>query len=182
MIIWGQYEREKPEDSGRFTCPRCGPHQTFTLVRTRNYSHIYFIPIGSRVIGERVECDSCRTAFSVAVLGGDTLAVPSAFEAGLDHSTSLSGTYGNVVELLPAAVEEIKARHAKSGFSHDVVVRVDPVRSSARLVTVTFDEAVADGQDWIGQSCGIPIIVDRRVAPELQGSKIAYQDGQFVRT
>ncbi|MEZ6112717.1 MAG: hypothetical protein R3C99_17155 [Pirellulaceae bacterium] len=60
------------------------------------------------------------------------------------------------------------------------VVRVTPDISDYRKVTIQFDFALADGRDWIGQSQGIPIVVDREVAPELQGRIIDFRDGDFV--
>lgn len=46
----------------------------------------------------------------------------------------------------------------------------------------TFDIDVADGFDWVGESQGIPIVVDRRDAPELRGATIEFRGGEFVRT
>src|SRR5208337_3569559 len=40
-----------------------------------------------------------------------------------------------------------------------------------------FDYALADGRDWIGESRGIGIIVDRRDAPLLLGRTIDFLNG-----
>jgi Fe-S cluster assembly iron-binding protein IscA len=47
---------------------------------------------------------------------------------------------------------------------------------------IAFDIALADGRDWIGESNGIPVVVDRTVAPQLQGSTIDFREGEFARS
>jgi Fe-S cluster assembly iron-binding protein IscA len=63
----------------------------------------------------------------------------------------------------------------------DAVVRIEPDALSPIQVRIAFDYALADGRDVMGQSQGIPIVVDRRVAPELVGATIDFRDGTFVR-
>ncbi len=116
------------------------------------------------------------------MLGGLAKGVASAFEAGRDGPTSLSDNFGNIVELTEAACEEIKRRHATGQFGADVVVRIEPDSNVPTHVLVAFDFPLADGRDWIGESHGIPIVIDRRVAPELWGCRIDVCDGAFVRS
>ena len=180
MIIWGHYNRDRPEDTGRFQCPQCDHDSDFTLIRTWKYFHIYFIPlVKQKLLAERIQCRNCTNAFPITVLAGTAHDITSAFEAG--DVRSISDNFGNVIELTESAIEEIQQRHAKGQFDDDVVVRVEPDRSEHRKVTIAFDFPLADGWDWIGESNGIPIVVSRDVAPELQGCTIDFRYGDFVR-
>ncbi|MBC8353504.1 MAG: zinc-ribbon domain-containing protein [Planctomycetes bacterium] len=83
MIIWGNYDRDRNEDTGRFECPQCGSETDFTLVRTWNYFHIYFIPIAKQqLVAERILCEECNIAFPITVLAGNAQMVESAFGSG----------------------------------------------------------------------------------------------------
>lgn len=183
MILWGNYDRDRQEESGRFDCPQCACETEFVLIRTWNYFHIYFIPLARQeLVAERVVCLSCNCAFPVTVLVGSAKSVPSAFESSQTQTNSLSGNFGNVVELTAAAIAEIRRRHAAGRFDSSVVVRVEPDSWEARKVSIAFDFPLADGRDWIGQSHGTPLVVDRRVAAQLQGATIDFRDGEFIRT
>ena len=151
------------------------------LIRTWKYFHLYGIPVAKQeLLGERILCNNCGSAFPITVLAGTAAAVGSQFQAGSGMAHSLSDHFGNVVDLTDAAIDEIRKRHKAGRFDPDVVVRVTPDIADYRKVTIQFDFALADGRDWIGQSQGIPIVVDREVAPELQGRIIDFRDGDFV--
>ena len=108
-------------------------------------------------------------------------AVVASDEAANSSVCSPTDNFGNIISLTDAAVAEIKRRHKRGQFDSDVVVRVEPDRSEVRKVSIAFDFALADGRDWIGQSRGIPIVVDRAIAPQLHGSTIDFRDGVFMR-
>jgi hypothetical protein len=183
MIIWGHYNRNRKEDTGQFRCPQCDSQSGFTLIRTWKYFHLYFIPVAKQeLLGERIQCDNCNNAFPITVLAGTAADIKSAFDAGNGMAHSVSDNFGNVVDFTDAAIDEIRMRHADGRFDADVVVRVTPDPSEYRKVMIQFDFALADGRDWIGQSQGIPIVVDREVAHEMQGCTIDFRDGYFVRT
>ena len=183
MIIWGHYNRDRKEDTGQFQCPQCDSDCDFTLIRTWKYFHLYFIPlVKQELLEERIQCGNCNTAFPITVLAGTAAEITSALVAGSGNEQSVSDNFGNVVDLTDSAIEEIRRRLTDGQFDADVVVRVTPDRSEYRKVSVQFDLALAGGRDWIGQSHGIPIVVDRDLAAELQGCTVDFQYGEFVRS
>ena len=183
MIIWGHCNRDRTEDTGQFQCPQCNSQCGFTLIRTWQYFHLYFIPVAKQeLVGERIQCDNCNNAFPITVLAGMAADIASAFDAGNGTARLVSDNFGNVIDLTDVAIDEIRRRHTAGRFDADVVVRASPDPSEFRKVMIQFDYALADGRDWIGQSQGIPIVVDREVAPELQGCTIDFREGAFVRT
>ena len=121
-------------------------------------------------------------SFPITVLAGTAREITAPFEAGDGDAQSISDNFGNVIALTDSATQEIQQRHAKAQFDEDVVVRVEPDQSDHRKVAIAFDFPLADGRDWIGASRGIPVVVSRDAAPELQGCIIDYLDGDFVRT
>jgi len=105
--------------------------------------------------------------------------VDSAFTASSPAGGSALDHFGNVVTLSDAAVVEISQRHAQGGYEHDVAVRVEIEDEHQRTCRIGFDYPEADGRDWIGDSKGITILVDRRDASSIHGSTIQYEDGIF---
>lgn len=182
MIHWGHYHLERREDTGHFDCPQCEGDQTFTLLRTWNYFHIYFIPLlKQQLVAEKVLCNRCSSAFPITVLSKAAKTV-TAFDADRDGAHSFFDNFGNVIEFTDAACEEIKRRLSAGKFGAEAVVRITPDSMAPNHVGVLFDFALADGRDWIGKSRGIPVVVDRNDARELQGAKVDFRDGTFVRS
>ena len=162
MFIWGSYERELQEGTGQFHCPRCNTDRDFTLIRTWLYSHIYFIPIAKQqLLAEHVVCIGCNRTFPTTVLSGEAESV-SCFGTGRFGLSSQADDSRNIVTLTASAVEEIKRRHFEGEFEPNVAVRIEPDIREPNRVSVAFDVLLDDGRDWIGESCGIPILVDRR--------------------
>ena len=102
----------------------------------------------------------------------------SAFEAGQPSDGSATGTFGNVISLSEAAETEIVKRRLIGGFSPDVAVRITPDNSDS-CYSVAFDDAIADGRDWIGHSRGVAIVIDRRDTPLLLGKTIDFRGNNF---
>lgn len=182
MLIWGHCNCDRNEDTGQFWCPGCDYECEFTLIRTWKFFHLYFIPLVKQyLLGERIQCRTCKNAFPITVLAGTAAQITSPHDAGSGIARSLSDNFGNIVDLTDSAVDEIRRRHAAGQFDADVVVRVSLDRAEYRTVTIQFDFVLADGRDWIGQSKGIPIVVDRDMASELQGFTVDFRHGEFVR-
>lgn len=179
MIIWGYCDRDVNEETGDFACPACGKRCEFTLIRTWKYLHVYFMPLlKQELLGEQVLCSECSGTFSITVLTADARSV-SSFETN-DIPDSTAENFGNVVALSDSAVDEIRRRHRVGGFDSNVAVRIEPQPGQPKEVLVTFDIPLADGRDWIGESQGIPVLVDRRAAAELNGQRVEYSNGVFI--
>jgi Fe-S cluster assembly iron-binding protein IscA len=183
LFIHGHYERNKIEATGNFECPSCDSSQLYSLVRRWEIMHIYFIPLcKTKLIQEWIECGRCRSSFSITVLAGSTKERPSSFEPDRAPPLAFADSFRNVVEFTDVAMQEIKRRIIQGKFGADVVVRVEPLERMPKEVKITFDYALADGDDLIGKSHGLPVVVDRRVAAALDGWTIDYGNEVFFLT
>ena len=180
MIFWGNLDIERQEETGQFSCPSCSSASQYSIGRTYRYFHICFIPLArGSIIDQAVYCTTCNVKHSIAVLAGRAQPVRSAFEAGQFDNGSASASLGNVVSLTPQAAVEIRRRRALVSYGSEVVVRITPNDKARNEYQVAFDFPLADGQDWIGMSEGVPIVVDRRDAPLLLGRTVDFRDGKF---
>lgn len=69
MIVFGAKDVPRDDGGGRFVCPTCGP-QAYRLKKNRRYFTLYFVPLFpvGKEGGEYVECQGCKTAWTVDVL------------------------------------------------------------------------------------------------------------------
>ncbi|QDU94928.1 hypothetical protein [Lignipirellula cremea] len=182
MIIWGNIELEKQEEVGDFHCPACNCERKFELLRTRDCFHLFFIPLGQgELLQERIRCQSCRRPYPVTLLAWSAPTLASPEEAARPASEFLLSNFGNVVALTDSAAEEIRRRHLEGDFETSLAVRIEPVSRADKEIAITFDTPIADGRDWLGAAHGLPLVVDRRSAPDLVGTTIDFRDGQFYR-
>ncbi len=180
IIFFGTRSQVRREDTGEFTCPHCGTTTGFTLYRTYSCFHIYWIPLFRLgMLAEHVCCDSCHREYPVAVLASCATEVDSPYSAGAKAGNSVADCLGNIVSLTEAAAYELRRRIGEARFEGDAVVRITPDDSHGPTYSVGFDYAAADGRDWLGESQGLPIAIDRRDAPALHGKHIDYRDGVF---
>ena len=115
----------------------------------------------------------------LTVLAINAPAVGSVMDAGEEAGCSISSNLGNVIASSETAAQEILRRHFSGKFKTKPVVRITPPLSPDEGYLVGFDYALANGRDWIGESRGIGIIVDRRDAPLLLGRTIDFRNGIF---
>jgi hypothetical protein len=178
MLIWGYNDRERQEGAGQFWCPRCQAEQDYVLIRTWQYFHVYFIPLGKEeLVGEHIVCAGCNHTFPSTVLTGEAESILPLGTAGTNLPSSGEDS---IVTLTPSAVEEIRRRHFEGEFEANVAVRIEPDPREPNKVLLAFDMLLDDERDLICQSAGIPILVDRRIAHEVQGSTIDFRYGSFV--
>jgi Fe-S cluster assembly iron-binding protein IscA len=183
MFIAGTYNRELVEDSGRFDCPCCAQDRDFRLVRTWEYFHLYFIPLAKqRLVAEQVVCGECKQKFAITVLARRAQNGQMIQPIESQIPPSILDHFAKVVDFTDAAVQEIRRRHAQAKFGSEVVVRVECEPPDYHKINITFDYPIADERDWIGESNGIPVVIDREIAPEIQGSTVDFSAGQFVLT
>jgi Fe-S cluster assembly iron-binding protein IscA len=178
-----EYYTEIDEDSGQFHCPHCGPNSEYDLHRIyRHYRFsLLFIPIShsTELYSESVNCKACDKEYPITVLANLARKVDAALEDESQAEVGIRSNLGNLVELTEAAAREILRRRLVGKLHTDVVVRIAPPSRPGEGYNVGFDYALADGRDWIGESRGIGILVDRRDTRWLTGRIIDYRDGVF---
>ncbi len=183
MFHWSDYQTERCADSGQFVCPECRAHATYDIYRTYRHFRFYFLifPIveSKELFGETLRCKECGAALPISVLAAGAPAIDSVSAWDTDIGSGIGFNLGNVVALSDAAAQEILRRHFSGRFKAKPVVRIGPARSTDKSYMIGFDFALADGRDWIGESHGIGIIVDRRDAPLLLGQIIDFRGGVF---
>lgn len=75
MLIWGWKTRAKKLAEGEFHCPHCGADRLYHHKQARRWFTLFFIPlIPLKVLGEFVECQTCKNGYDTAVLGLPTSA------------------------------------------------------------------------------------------------------------
>jgi hypothetical protein len=75
MIIWGWRTWARAIDHGTFFCPHCGADRSYAHKRARRWFTLFFIPlIPLAVIGEYIQCDTCKKTYKTAVLDALTTA------------------------------------------------------------------------------------------------------------
>jgi len=84
-----------------------------------------------------------------------------------------------ILEVSEAAAEEIRSRLASGGFSSGVAVRVTPTKWADTEVEISFDYPVSDGRDWIDESRGLTLLIDKKHEPQLRGCVVEFCDGTF---
>ena len=72
MIIWGWKGRTSKAATGEFFCPECNNYQPYTHKIVKNWFTLYFIPaIPLKVLGEYIECDTCKSTYKLDALNYD---------------------------------------------------------------------------------------------------------------
>lgn len=179
MFFLLRHRYTEPTESGSFVCPGCLVPKHFVFLRT--WSFYIFFPLTRRLEKEFVTCCDCHAEWPVTVLRSRITSQPSSPEAPRHAAPSVHDSFSQLVELTPDALQEVFRRHEAGNFDSDVAVRLEPIAKSRNEVRLTFDLPLVDGEDWIGDSGGVPILVDRRVAVELKGATIDFRDGKFLR-
>lgn len=72
MIIFGTRGVTTTPEHGSFHCPTCRSQRNYSLKRVRRFFTLYFIPvIPLGMLGEYIECGSCRDTYNTSVLQYD---------------------------------------------------------------------------------------------------------------
>lgn len=86
----------------------------------------------------------------------------------------------DIVELTENAAEEILARIKEAKYPAEVAVRIEPADWYNQTVTISFDFPVSDGRDWVDDSQGILLLIEKRHEEQLAGKTIDYLHSEFV--
>jgi len=82
LIIFGTRGVTYPAGKGEFHCPHCGATRPYEHKRVRRFLTLYFIPIVPLdLLGEYVECQTCKDTYKPAVLTETPGASETRFEA-----------------------------------------------------------------------------------------------------
>jgi hypothetical protein len=124
-----------------------------------------------RAIGVNLSGGKRRTAASLLQL----------LEWGWDSPDCLSPDEfrKQVLELTVRAAEAIRSRRAAGGFPDNIGVRIAPSGHFDTAVEISFDFPVSDGRDWIGESHGLLILIDKSDEGALTGCTVDFEDGGF---
>jgi hypothetical protein len=69
MLIWGWRTLFKTLMEGLFHCPGCGGDRRYAHKQARTWFTLFFLPvIPLKVLGEHVECQTCKKSYDLRVL------------------------------------------------------------------------------------------------------------------
>jgi hypothetical protein len=69
LLIWGWRTRFKVLAGGMFHCPSCGGDRHYAHKQARNWFTLFFVPlIPLKVLGEFVECQTCKQGYDERIL------------------------------------------------------------------------------------------------------------------
>ncbi|HEY7072072.1 MAG TPA: hypothetical protein VH479_18235 [Acidimicrobiales bacterium] len=69
LLIWGWRTRFKIVANGLFHCPSCGADRHFARKQARRWFTVFFLPlIPLKVLGEFVECQTCKKGYDERIL------------------------------------------------------------------------------------------------------------------
>lgn len=86
----------------------------------------------------------------------------------------------NIVVLTPSAAALVRSVFTDRGYSSETGLRIVLRDDCTPAFDVRYDVLSDDGHDWIGESAGIAVLVEKAIADRLYGLTIDARDGQFV--
>lgn len=126
MIILGTTVLNFKKDDGEFNCPTCREQREYKQKIARQFFTVYFIPIiPLNVVGEFVQCATCRQKFDVQILEYD----PEATRLELLDSfarlmTLLMLNTGRVGENHRDQLREALAERFESGIADEEIMAI----------------------------------------------------------
>lgn len=131
IFIWGLRVRAKLLGSGTFACPSCGADRTYSHKQARRWFTAFFIPlIPLKVIGEFVQCDTCKANFKPSVL-----ALPTTETLQKDLLLAMREAIVTVLGPTPTPSEMREALAALSAFAETEWHEDDLIDDIAHLDT-----------------------------------------------
>lgn len=120
LLIWGFRARYKTLAEGTFFCPREGGDRTYHHRQARRWFTLFFLPlIPLKVLGEFVECQSCKAAYDETVLTMATAAsmIDNLADAMRQAVVSMITADGVVEESERAKGFEVIQRYADTPYT-----------------------------------------------------------------
>ncbi len=84
-----------------------------------------------------------------------------------------------IVELTERAADAIRSRRATGAFPENIGVRISAGADFDAGVDISFDFPVSDGRDWIGESQGLVVLIDKSDEGQLAGCIVDFEEGAF---
>jgi len=120
FIVWGWRARTKTLSSGSFHCPNEGGDRSYVLLEARKWFTLFWLPvIPLDVLGEYVECTSCRSTYDPAVLSlPTTVQIEDTVTAALRHVVvKIIRADGNVADEEITTAVEIVGRYTARPYT-----------------------------------------------------------------
>ena len=138
FIIFGTRGVTYSSGSGTFYCPSCARSNPYQHKRVRRFFTLFFIPIiPLNLLGEYIECQSCRGTFKLQVLNYDPQVSSQRFEAEFHRAIRRVMIHmmiadGEIQENEIDMIRGIYSRVAKSEVSRDdLMSEADNVKREA---------------------------------------------------
>lgn len=93
---------------------------------------------------------------------------------------AMTGNRRNVVVLTPDAAELTHKTITDRGFSPETALRVVLGKGDNSQIGVEYDVPLDDERDWVGESSGVVVLVEKAIASQLEGLTIDARDGQYA--
>lgn len=176
MIIWGWGGITSTADEGEFTCPDCGPKR-YKLKRVRNFFKLYFIPIiPLSVLGEYVECETCKATYNDRILEWDPKGDAERFEAEFMVATK---RVMMKVALADGVVDDAEVEAITKIFADLTGAHVDRGDIAAEIEAMKDDKESI--QDYVSSLRG-HLNEHGKEKVLMAATRIAMSDGDFDRS
>lgn len=97
-----------------------------------------------------------------------------------DLVAEMTGHERNVVTLTERAAVQFRHAIDEKGFPHDTALRVAIADPFGPEYHIEYDLPTSDGRQWVGESHGVTVVVDKSSASELEGLIVDYDNGEFT--
>jgi Fe-S cluster assembly iron-binding protein IscA len=94
------------------------------------------------------------------------------------HDASATAHKKKIIEVSGSAAAEIRSRMANGGFSEELAVRITPTKWADSEVEIAFDYPISDGRDWVDESHGLLLLIDKKHESQLFGCRLDFADGK----
>ncbi|KRC63654.1 hypothetical protein ASE12_02060 [Aeromicrobium sp. Root236] len=175
LLIWGFKVLYKSLSSGVFYCPHDGGDREYTLKQGRKWFTFFFIPlIPLKVLGEFVECNTCKSGYDPKVLSQPTAAgmADKLANAVRAAAVAIINADGQVSEQEKNVALEIMAKYSDTPYAAQ---HLDA--DLQQLTAADLDGALADVADMLSEQ-GKESLLDACVA--IAAADGAINDGELA--
>ncbi len=120
LVIWGVRARYKTLDDGTFSCPNEGGDRRYERKEARRWFTLFWIPlIPLNILGDLVECQSCRHSYDPRVLTQPTTAqMMDNLATAMRHAVvAMANAGGPPDDARTAAALDVMQRYADTPYT-----------------------------------------------------------------